>query len=192
MSNDRLPAVPGKIGAAILFVALPASVVAANMHVVALVERHDNADGLLAWLTFVGLDLACCMLFVACAWLPGRWAVRRVGQSALSGTLALLAATFLVAMVPTLGWNAIDATNILLDPNAPSAVTVRVVAHERRGKSVSRFPVVREQSASGTTQLTWSLGLEPIGSEHVLRRGQGFFRRTYYLRPQNTPHLHPR
>jgi len=185
-------AAPGRVGAAILFIAVPALVVAANMHVLTLVERHDNADGALGWLTFVGLDLAFCTLFVALVWLPGRWAVRRVGQSALLGMLALLGATFLIAMVPTLGWNGIDALNVLLDPNAPRAVRVRVVAHERRGKSVSRFPVVQEQSASGTMHLTWSLGLEPIGSEHELRRGQGFFRRAYYLRPQNTPHLHPR
>ena len=175
----------GKIGAAILFVTVPASVVAANMHTLKLVERHDNAGGVLGWLTFACLDLVFCSVFVAFAWLPARWALRRVTQSALLVMLALLGTTWLIAMVPTLGWNAIDAANVLLDPNAPNAVKVRVVAHERRGKTKSRFPVVQEQSAgAGTTQLMWCLGLEPIGSEHVLRRGRGFFLRRYYLPAQ--------
>jgi len=179
----------GKIGAAILFVALPASVIATNLHVLTLVERHDNADGALGWLTFVSLDLAFCILFVAFAWPPARWAVHRVGQSALLAMLALLGATFLIAMVPTLGWNAIDAANVLLDPNAPSPVTVRVVDHARRSKSRSSISVVREHPAGAeSTPLVWSLTLEPIGSEHVLRRGQGFFSRTYYLQPQKTAH----
>ena len=39
--------IPDKIGAAILFVTLPASVVAANMRTVTLVQRHDNAGGTL-------------------------------------------------------------------------------------------------------------------------------------------------
>lgn len=174
--------IPDKIGAAILFVTLPASVVAANMRTVTLVERHDNAGGTLDWLTFVGLDLAFCTLFIAVAWLPARWAVRRVQQSALLAMLALLSATFLIAMVPTLGWNAIDTANVLLDPNDPSPVTVRVVAHERRSKSAGRFSVVRDLTGAESTPLVWSLGLEPIGSEHVLRRGQGCFKRPYYLR----------
>jgi len=179
--------VPGKIGAAIVLVGLPASVVTANMHAVTLVERHDNAGGAMGWLTFVGLDLMFCTLFVAFAWLPGRWAVRRVGQSVLLGMLALLGATFLIGMVPTLGWNTIDAANVLLDPNPPSAVRVRVVAHERRSKSRSEFSVVQELSADGgSTPVMWSLDLEPIGSEHVLRRGEGFFLRAYYLRPRTT------
>jgi len=173
----------GKIGAALLFVALPASVIAANMHVLALVERHDNAGGAVGWLTFAVLDLAFCVLFVAFAWLPGRWAVRRVKQSPLLVMLALLGATFLVAMVPALGWNAIDAANVLLDPNDPSMVTVRVVAHERRRKSRRPFSVVRD-SAGTELHLVWSLGPEPIGSEHVLRRGRGCFGRTYYLSAQ--------
>lgn len=177
--------VPARIGAALLFVALPASVTGANMHALTLVERHDNAGGILGWLAFVGLDLVFCILFVVFAWLPGRWALRRAGQNTLLIMLALLGATFLIAMVPTLGWNAIDAANVLLEPNAPSAVRVRVVAHQRRSKSRSSFPVVRDSTGT-ESPIVWSLGLEPIGSEHVLRRGRGFFSRAYYLPPQRT------
>lgn len=176
---------PAKILAAGLFIALPASVVAANMRVIGIAEPHDNAGGVLGWLTFVILDLACCALFIACAWLPVRWALRRVGGSALLMMLALLGATFLVAMVPTLSWNAVDALNVQLAPSLPSDVRVRVVDHARWGKSRGRFPVVEEQPArGGSTLLLRSLELAPIGSEHVLRRGQGFFRRPYYSKPR--------
>lgn len=176
---------PARIGAAGLFIALPASVVVASMHATTLAEPHDNAGGAFGWLTFASLDLAFCAAFVALVWLPARWALRRVGGRALLVMLALLAATFLIAMVPTLGWNAIDAMNVLLDPNAPSVVRVRVVDHARSGKGRARFSVVQEQSGhTGSTRLMRSLALEPIGSEHLLRRGAGFFRRTYYLPPQ--------
>lgn len=176
---------PARIAAGGLFVALPATVVAASMRTATLAEPHDNGGGVFGWLTFAVLDLAFCTVFVACVWLPARWALRRVGRSTLLMMLALLAATFLIAMVPTLGWNAIDAMNVLLDPSVPRAVKVRVVDHVRRGKGVSRFPVVQEQSPhTGSTQLLRTLALEPVGSEHLLRRGAGFFRRAYYLRPQ--------
>lgn len=176
---------PARIGAGGFFMVLPASVAAANIHVSRLVEQHDNGGGALGWLIFASLDLVFCSVFIALAWLPARSALRRVDGSALLAMLALLAATFLIALVPTLGWSAIDATNVLLDPKAPSVVRVRVVEHVLRGKSKGRFSVVQEQSErSGSTLLLRSLGLEPVGSEHVLRRGGGFFRRKYYLRPQ--------
>ncbi|HEU5073300.1 MAG TPA: hypothetical protein VFU02_03990 [Polyangiaceae bacterium] len=176
---------PARIGAAGFFIVLPASVAAANISVNTLVEPHDNGDGVLGWLIFVSLDLVFCAAFIALAYLPARWALRRVGGRALLAMLALLAATFLIALVPTLGWNAIDAANVLLDPRTPSAVRVRVIEHVRRGRSKGRFSVVQELSErSGPTLLTRSLGFEPVGSEHVLLRGGGFFRRRYYQRAQ--------
>lgn len=184
-SAEAAGAILARIGAGGLFIALPAAVTAANMGANAVVEPHDNGGGLFGWLTFTGLDLAFCAAFVACAWLPARWALRRVDGSALFTMLALLSATFLIAMVPTLGWSAIDATNVLLDSNPPSLVKVRVIDHERWGKGAGYFPVVREHpGGSGSTLLRRSLRLEPLGSEHALLRGGGFFRRPYYLAPE--------
>ncbi|HEY6726395.1 MAG TPA: hypothetical protein VI197_20305 [Polyangiaceae bacterium] len=186
--SARASGLPARIAAAGLFVAPPAVVIAANVHMNAITEAHDNAGGVLGWLNFALLDLVFCALFVAGAWLPARWALARVGGSALFAMLALLSATFLLAMVPTLGWSTIDAANVLLDSKPPSVVTVRVVEHARWGKGRSRFPEIQEQRArAGTTVLLRSLGLEPVGSEHALRRGKGFFRRPYYL-----PALSPR
>ena len=173
-----------RIGAGLFAIALPAAVTATNMHLMALVERHDNSGGFGGWVSFALMDVLLCAIFVALVWLPARWAVRRVGDNALLIMLTLLSATCLIAMVPTLGWNAIDAANVLWDRSEARTVVVEVVEHTRRGKS-GPFPVIREPASAraATTRLMWTLGLEPVGSVHELRRGDGRFGRAYYMRP---------
>lgn len=199
-ANATLPKVPEARGADVakdtggplakfaaggLFIGLPAAVTVTSVLVDASAGPHDNGGGYFWWFAFAILDVVFCAVFVAVVWLPARWALRRVGENPVLIMLVLLSGTFLIGMLPTLGWNVVDAANVLLDPSEPSPVRVRVVEHVTWGKARHRLPVVEERSGrSGPTRLHTTLPLEPVGSEHTLLRGEGLLGRPYYLRPQ--------